>query len=66
MSAECGDNGFSYLGVTLHGDPADPRLDDLTGVDITPEWGLHLVDVNLAMGDFVRLAHTQAKAYRRR
>jgi hypothetical protein len=66
ISAECDDNGFSYLGLTLHADPADARLDDITGADLTPEWGLHLVDANVAMGDLVRLAASQAKAYRRR
>jgi hypothetical protein len=28
-----------------------------------PVWGLHLVDVNLSLGNFVSLVATQAKAY---
>jgi hypothetical protein len=28
------------------GNPADPRIDDIGG-DLTPEWGLHLVDATL-------------------
>jgi len=43
-------------------DPADPRADDIGG-DLTPEWGLHLVDVHLTMGDLVALTRSQAAAY---
>jgi len=64
VSAECGDNGFSYLGITI--DTDGPRLDDLVGANITPDWGLHLVDANIAMGDLVRLAASQAAGYLRR
>ncbi|HZP41689.1 MAG TPA: DUF3089 domain-containing protein [Candidatus Binatia bacterium] len=62
VDAACADNGFSYLALTVHGDPADARLDDIGG-DLTPEWGLHLIDVNVTMGDLVRLARSQAKAF---
>ena len=63
VTAECvSDGGFSYLSVTVNGDPADPRVDDIGG-DLTPEWGLHLVDVNLAMGDLADLVGEQAAAY---
>lgn len=31
----------------------------------TPEWGLHLTDVNIALGDLVRLVRRQAAAYGR-
>ena len=55
-------NGFNYLSITVHGDPADPRVDDVVG-DISPPWGLHLQDVNLVMGDIVRLVAAQSAAY---
>ena len=55
-------NGANVLSVTVHGDPDDPRADDITG-DLTPEWGLHLVDLNLVMGDVVRLVGLQSEAY---
>jgi hypothetical protein len=32
----------------------------------TPEWGLHLVDVNVAQGDLVRVVRRQIRAYARR
>jgi hypothetical protein len=46
----------------VNGNPSDPRIDDIGG-DLTPEWGLHLVDVNVAMGDLVRIARRQASAW---
>ncbi len=54
-------DGFHYLSVTVHPGPG-PRVDDIGG-DLTPEWGLHLVDVNLVMGDIVSRVRDQAEAY---
>lgn len=63
VSAECVErDGFSYLSVDVHGDPADPRIDDITG-DLSPQWGLHLQDVNLVMGDIVELVRSQSAAF---
>ena len=63
VTARCVDDGtFGFLEVTVQGDPADPRVDDVRG-DLTPEWGLHLVDVQLAMGDLVELVRSQAAAF---
>jgi hypothetical protein len=40
FTAECAlENGFSYLAIHVNVDPSDPRIDDITGADITPEWG---------------------------
>jgi hypothetical protein len=70
VSGECvTQNGLTYLAITVHGDPADPRVDDIPG-DLmvmgmrVRDWGLHLVDVNLTMGDLVGLVDEQSKAYR--
>jgi hypothetical protein len=63
VTAECVHEGdFTYLALTVGGDPADPRTDDIRG-DLTPEWGMHLIDVNVAMGDLVALVASQAAAY---
>jgi hypothetical protein len=63
VEAECVEHdGVSYLEVTIHGDPDDPRADDITG-DLTPDWGLHLQDVNLVMGDILDLVAQQRDAY---
>jgi Protein of unknown function (DUF3089) len=63
VSGECvSQGGFTYLSVTVHGDPSDPRADDIAG-DLTPEWGLHLIDVSVVMGDMVERVRDQAAAY---
>jgi len=69
LTAQCVANEKgSYLEVTVHGDPADPRTDDITG-DVmangqpNASWGLHLIDVNLAMGNLVDIVAAQAKAF---
>ncbi|WP_241527186.1 DUF3089 domain-containing protein [Sphingomonas turrisvirgatae] len=69
VAGECVErDGASYLSITLDADPADPRTDDIPG-DVMDgsrrldDWGLHLVDMNLAMGDLVKLAATQADAW---
>jgi hypothetical protein len=63
LTGECVTEGeFSYLRLTVNGDPADPRTDDIGG-DLTPDWGMHVVDVNVAMGDLVELVRTQAEAF---
>jgi hypothetical protein len=63
IEAECVHEGdFTYLELTIEGDPADPRTDDIAG-DLSPEWGMHLVDANVAMGDIVAMVHAQAEAY---
>lgn len=64
VEAECAERaGFSYLAITVNSNPADPRIDDVRGADITPDWGLHLVDVSLAMGDLLRIAKAQTGAF---
>ena len=69
LTARCASNDHAtYLEVVINADPADPRADDIAG-DIGPpgkplaDWGLHLVDVNLAMGNLVAIVGQQAKAW---
>jgi hypothetical protein len=69
LSAECVSNEKgSYLAVKVHADPKDPRTDDIvgdvvTGGQVQADWGLHLIDVHLAMGNLVDIVSQQAKAY---
>ena len=61
-------DGFHYLAVTVNADPADPRTDTIAGDVvqngvIAKDWGLHLIDVNLAMGDISRLVESQGAAW---
>ncbi len=67
--AECvdGEEG-AYLAVEVEGDEDDPRADDIGGDlmaegEVLPDWGLHLIDVNLALGDLVSLAGSQGDAW---
>ncbi len=69
LTARCATNeNATYLEVTVNGNPADARADDITG-DIgavgkpLPNWGLHLIDVNLAMGNLLDLVEQQSRAY---
>lgn len=70
LTAKCAsnDNASGYLEVTVHGDPADPRVDDIvgdigTGGNVLANWGLHLIDVNLSMGNLIDIVSQQTKAY---
>jgi hypothetical protein len=68
LTAECKSNEFAtYLEITVNGNAADPRVDDiggdLGGAKPLANWGLHLIDVNLAMGNLLDLVEQQSKAY---
>lgn len=70
LSAECVSNDeFTYLEITVNADPDDQRTDEISGDVMNPDgsvnesWGLHLLDVNAAMGDLVELISRQAQAY---
>jgi hypothetical protein len=69
LSAECASNEHAnFLKITVNADPGDPRTDDIPG-DLgmagkpQANWGLHLVDVNLTMGNLLDIVARQAKAY---
>jgi len=73
LTAKCASNEHAsgYLEVTVHGDPADPRVDDIVGdigaaPNVLANWGLHLIDVNLVMGNLLDIVSEQTKAYQRR
>lgn len=62
--------GANYLSATLNSDPADGRVDDpggdvKFGPAVLPDWGLHLLDVNIVLGDMVALVGTQTEAWLR-
>jgi hypothetical protein len=63
VTAECVErDGFSYLEITVNDDTADPRADDIQG-DLSPQWGLHMVDIPLAAGSLLDMARQQIDAY---
>jgi hypothetical protein len=69
LTAECvADKNGSYLAVTTHGDPAGPRVDDIAGDvvvngTVLTDWGLHLIDVQEAIGNLTDIARQEATAY---
>jgi hypothetical protein len=69
LTAQCATNdNATYLEVTVHGDPAGRRTESIVGdlggnANPQADWGLHLVDVNLAMGNLVDIVGSQAKAW---
>ncbi len=53
-------NGATWLQITPVPGDARPTVAQTLG----PTWGLHLYDVNLALGDLVDLVRTEAAAHR--
>jgi len=64
LSAECvRRDGFHFLSLEVHPDPG-ARADDITG-DLSAEWGLHLVDMSVVMGDVVDRVVEQVETFTR-
>jgi hypothetical protein len=69
LTARCTSNdNATYLEVTVHPDPSGRRANDIVGDlgangQVLADWGLHLVDVNLAMGNLVGIVGDQTKAW---
>jgi hypothetical protein len=70
LSAECVNSGsHNYLAITIHPTPSAARTDAITG-DVVVEgrvladWGLHIVDMNLAMGNLIEIVREEGRAYR--
>jgi len=68
VTAECRHSGQAgWLAVTENADPKDARTDRIPGDvymagKLNPGWGLHLIDMNVAQGDLIRLVEAQAAA----
>jgi hypothetical protein len=52
-------DGFSWLDVDAVDRARTPPLDQPLG----PQWGLHVADVNLALGDLVEVVRLQGEAW---
>ena len=70
LTGECvNEGGHHYLKVTVNSEPADPRTDTISGDvmnadgTVNAAWGLHMIDVNLGMGDLLTLAGRQSQAW---
>jgi len=69
LSARCTSNEHAtYLEITVNSDSADPRVDNIggdlrVGTQVLTDWGLHLIDVNLGMGNLVDVVKEQSRAW---
>ncbi|WP_031554004.1 DUF3089 domain-containing protein [Parvularcula oceani] len=69
LTAQCkSEDGAQYLSLDVNADPSDPRTDDIGGEvqvmgRVLPDWGLHLIDVNVVQGDLIELVRRQSDAY---
>ncbi|MGA0605261.1 DUF3089 domain-containing protein [Phenylobacterium sp. VNQ135] len=65
------DAAGTRLAIRVNGDPADPRTDEITGDHTGPEgfrteWGLHSLDVPVALDSLIEAVRAQAAAWIRR
>jgi len=61
LAAECVEaGGASYLAVNL---PAEVPGDVIRNGQVLRNWGLHLVDANIAMGNLVQVVQQQARSH---
>ncbi|MBI1362048.1 MAG: DUF3089 domain-containing protein [Alphaproteobacteria bacterium] len=71
ITTECvSKDGHTYLQVHINDNPGDvrtrdPLTDVVTNGEPDPNWGLHLIDANLGIGDLVDLVGRQSEAYRK-
>jgi hypothetical protein len=69
LSAACvADEHGSYLAVTLHPTQGGQRVNDISGDvvvngQVLEDWGLHLIDANLNMGNLIAIVGDETKAY---
>lgn len=69
LSAQCTEReGARYLEVSVKADLADPRTDDIPGDVVIAgklqrRWGLHLIDMELTMGNLLALVGYQANSF---
>ena len=70
LTAQCvHEAGAHYLAMSISPAPGDVRTPDIQGDvlvagQVQKDWGLHLVDMNIAMGDLVAIVGKQAAAWK--
>ena len=55
------ENGASWLQVNAVGTPVDPP--ETVQESLGPDWGLHLYDVNIALGNLTRTVGVQGQVF---
>ena len=70
ITATCVHTGlFHYLSIHLNADPSSPRTSDIPGDIVVgnvvqKDWGLHLIDANLFMGNLVDIVGAEGTAWK--
>lgn len=70
LTGECLNNEHgSYLAITIHPSAGGKRTGEISGDvvangKVLEDWGLHLIDANLNMGNLVAIVGTEAKTYK--
>ena len=69
LTAACRSNAtHTWLAININANPEDNRADDIAGDVVMggvvrEEWGLHVIDIHLAMGNLITIARMQAEAW---
>jgi hypothetical protein len=69
LTSECVENEHgSYLAVTVHPAEGGMRVNEISGDvlingKVAEDWGLHLIDANLAMGNLLSIVGDETSAY---
>jgi len=69
LTATCVHSGpFHVLAIHINADPASPRASDIPGDivfagQVQKDWGLHLIDANLFMGNLVDIVGAESRAW---
>ena len=67
LSATCQTTDtHSYLSIAINADADDPRADDIQGDllfqgAVQKQWGLHLIDMHLGMGNLIKIVQEQTE-----
>ena len=72
LTAECARTaeGKTYLGIGINPNPSGKRTtvlvgDVVVGGSILKNWGLHLIDMNMTMGNLIADVRSESGAYLR-
>jgi hypothetical protein len=69
LTAQCvADEHGDYLAITLHPTPGGARTNEIAGdvvvgTTVLKDWGLHLIDANLTIGNLLDVVGDETKAY---
>lgn len=72
LAAQCVQNAeASYLEVSVRNEASSPRTNTIQGDiykdgKILPQWGLHVIDMHLAIGNLMEIVAQESKAYLKR